>query len=201
MEQMGTPEDVFDLGTWVGRRQAFALVTGRCSAADAEILFEIRDKKLFRSMENTWEDFCCKRLGMARSYADRLIRQFQQLGPNFCKLNSFTRIRPADYRLIAPALTDDGLSYDGEVIPLEPGNAPKLVQAVEALRRDSAVEETPRDVANQSLAKVDRTLRSAVADLRRLQAMELDDEHRMELLIIVVSCCDELNQIRLSTCA
>jgi len=200
MEQSSTAEDVFDLGVWVGRRQGFAVVAGRCSAADAEILFEIREKKLFRSMETTWEDFCNKRLGIDRSYADRLIRQFQQLGPNFCKLSSFTRIRPADYRLIAGALTDGGLSYDGDVIPLEPGNAPKLTQAVEALRRDSAAQETPDDIANQSLAKVDRTLRSAVADIRRLQAMALDDAHRMELLIIVESCRDELNQIRLSTC-
>jgi hypothetical protein len=33
----------------VGRRQAFALVAGCCSAADAQILFEIREKKLFRT--------------------------------------------------------------------------------------------------------------------------------------------------------
>jgi hypothetical protein len=200
MEQKCTTEDIFDLGKWVGRRQGFALVAGRCSAADAEILLEIREKKLFRSMETTWEDFCTKRLGIDRSYADRRIRQFQQLGPDFCKLNSFTRIRPADYRLIAGALTDGGLSYEGDLIPLEAENAPKLTQAVEALRRDSAVEETPDDIASQSLTRVDKTLRSAVADIRRLQAMELDSGHRMELIIIVESCCDQLNQIRLSTC-
>jgi hypothetical protein len=201
MEPESTTEDVFDIGVWVGRRQGFALVAGRCSAADAEILFEIRENKLFRSMEPTWEDFCTKRLGIDRSYADRRIRQFQQLGPDFCRLNSFTRIRPADYRLVAGALTDGGLSYDGDVIPLEPGNAPKLTQAVEALRRDSAVEKTPDDAARQSLARVDRTLRSAVADLHRLQAMALDNAHRMELIIIVESCRDQLDQIRLSTCA
>jgi hypothetical protein len=84
MEQQSTTiDEAFDVGTWVGRKQAFALVAGRCSAADAEILFEIREKKLFRTMEKTWEDFCVKRLGCGRSYADRVIRQFKDLGPIF----------------------------------------------------------------------------------------------------------------------
>jgi len=87
----------------VGRRQAFALVAGRCSAADAEILFEIREKKLFRAMEATWEDFCSKRIGVTRSYVDRIIRQYRELGAAFCKLNSFARIKAAEYRVIVGA--------------------------------------------------------------------------------------------------
>jgi hypothetical protein len=49
-----TIDEAFDVGTWVGRKQAFALAAGRCSAADAEILFEIREQKLFRTVEPTW---------------------------------------------------------------------------------------------------------------------------------------------------
>ena len=109
----------------MGRRQAFALVAGRCSAADAEILVEIREKKHFRKIEATWEDFCVKRLGVSRSYVDRVIRQSRELGSNFAKLSSFTRIKPAEYRQIASAVTDVGLSYGGEVIALGPENAPK----------------------------------------------------------------------------
>src|ERR1700678_4768671 len=104
MEQKSIINDAFDVGTWVGRKQAFALVAGRCSAADAEILFEIREKKLFRNIEQTWEDFCVQRLGMTRSYVDRIIRQFKDLGPNFSKLRCFTRIKAAEYRLIAAAV-------------------------------------------------------------------------------------------------
>jgi hypothetical protein len=124
MEQQRAIDDAFDVGAWVGRRQAFALVAGRCSAADAEILFEIREKKLFRTIEPAWEEFCVKRLGLTRSYVDRIIRQFKELGPNYCKLSSFTRIKPAEYRLISAAVSDDGLAYGGEVIALEPENAP-----------------------------------------------------------------------------
>ena len=199
MEEKSTIDEAFDIGTWVGRRQAFALIARRCSAADAEILFEIREKKLFRTIEQTWEDFCARRLGMTRGYVDRVIRQFQQLGPNLYKLSCFTNIKPAEYSLIAGALTGEGLSYVGEVIALEPENAPQLAEAVEALRRDSVKEENPIDVADQSLDKADRAMKSAIAELHRLQAMTLDDARRLKLLIVVESCRDQLDIIRLST--
>ena len=34
---------ILDLGIWLGRKQAFSVVAGRCSAADAECLRQIRD--------------------------------------------------------------------------------------------------------------------------------------------------------------
>jgi hypothetical protein len=70
---------------------------------------------------------------------------------------------------------------------------------VEALRRDSVKEENPIDVADQSLDKADRAMKSAIAELHRLQAMTLDDARRLKLLIVVESCRDQLDIIRLST--
>ena len=200
MEQPGTMiDEAFDVGTWVGRKQAFALVAGRCSAADAEILFEIREKKLFRAIEPTWEEFCLKRLGMTRSYVDRVIRQYNQLGPNFSKLTCFTRIKPAEYRLIAGAVTENGLAYGGEVIALESENAPKLAEAVEALRRDSTPETNPADPAEQAFAKAEKAMESAVTEFHRLQAMKLDDSGRMKLRSALESCRNQLDLIHMST--
>jgi len=196
MEQQSTIDEAFDVGAWVGRRQAFALVAGRCSAADAEILFEIREKKLFRTIEPTWEEFCVKRLGMTRSYVDRIIRQFKELGPNYCKLSSFTRIKPAEYRLIAAAVTEDGLAYGGEVIALEPENSPKLAEAVEALRRDCTPEAEPVDPAEQAFAKALRAMNSALVEFQKLQAMELDFEGRSKLRIALESGRHRLDLIR-----
>jgi len=199
MDQIVIIDEAFDVGTWVGRRQAFALVAGRCSAADAEILFELREKKLFRKMEQTWEDFCTKRLGLTRSYVDRVIRQARELGPNYSKLNSFTRIKPAEYvRQIAPAVTDDGLCYGGEVIALEPENAPKLAAAVFALRRESRPETHAADPAEQAFAKAGRAMQSAVAEFQRLQAMDLDAEQRSILLSAVESWRSQLDRIRIA---
>jgi hypothetical protein len=196
MEQKSTIDDAFDVGAWVGRRQAFALVAGRCSAADAEILFEIREKKLFRTIEPTWEEFCVKRLGMTRSYVDRIIRQFKELGANYCKLSSFTRIKPAEYRLIAASVTEDGLCYGGEVIALEPENAPKLAEAVEALRCDAIQETDPVDPAEQAFAKAERAMKSALAEFQRLHAMQLDYEGRSKLRIALESGRNRLGLIQ-----
>ncbi|HTS28283.1 MAG TPA: hypothetical protein VMH81_20560 [Bryobacteraceae bacterium] len=194
---IATIDEAFDVGTWVGRRQAFALVAGRCSAADAEILFEVREKKLFRKIEQTWEDFCNKRLGLTRSYVDRVIRQSRELGPNYSKLNSFARIKPAEYlRQIAPAVTDDGLCYDGEVIALEPENAPKLAAAVDALRRESRPEPQAADAAEQAFAKAGRAMKSAIAEFQRLQAMDLDAKRRSTLLSAIESWRQQLGRIR-----
>jgi len=44
-----------DLGTWLGRRQAFSIVAGRCSAADAQCLRELRESKRYKGLGLTWE--------------------------------------------------------------------------------------------------------------------------------------------------
>ena len=199
MEPSTTIDEAFDVGTWVGRRQAFALVAGRCSAADAEILFEIREKKLFRTVEPTWEEFCVQRLGMTRGYVDRIIRQYNELGPNFSKLACFTRIKPAEYRLIAGAVTEEGLAYGGEVIALEPENAPKLAEAVEALRRDGVCQTNPSDPAERAFAKAGKAMKSAIAEFERLQAMKLDDSGRRKLRSALETCRNQLDLIHMST--
>jgi hypothetical protein len=196
MEPISTIDEAFDVGAWVGRRQAFALVAGRCSAADADILSKIREEKLFRTIEATWEDFCIKRLGMTRSYVDRMIRLYKELGPEFSKLNSFTRIKPAEYRRIAGAVTADGMTFGGEVIPLEPENASRLAEAVKTFRQDSTAEAESTDPAEQAFTKAERAMKSAIAEFQRLQAMTLDDNGRLKLVIALESCRNQLDSIR-----
>src|ERR1017187_4311656 len=109
MEAIQTTVGGFDLGTWLGRNQAFTLMAGRCSAALAECLIEIKDSKRYLAVEDTWEGFCVNRLGISRATADRIIRQYKDPGAGYSKLNSFVKIKPAEYRLIAAAVTEDGL--------------------------------------------------------------------------------------------
>jgi hypothetical protein len=127
---------------------------------------------------------------------DRIIRHYKELGPNYCKLSCFTRIKPAEYRLIAAAVTDEGLAYGGEVIALEPENAPKLAEAVEALRRDCTQETEPADPAEQAFAKAERAMKSALAEFQRLQAMKLDGDARSKLRIALDSGRHRLELIR-----
>src|SRR5215471_21117510 len=62
------------LGTWVGRRPAFSMVAGSCSAADAKCLQTIRKEN--RALGLTWEQLCKEQLGISRSTADQIIRDF-----------------------------------------------------------------------------------------------------------------------------
>jgi hypothetical protein len=133
---------------------------------------------------------------MTRSYVDRIIRQFKELGANYCKLSSFTRIKPAEYRLIAASVTDEGLAYGGEVIALEPENAPKLAEAVETLRRDCTPEADPVDPAEQALAKALRAMNSAFVEFQRLHAMKLDGDGRTKLRLALESGRHRLDLIR-----
>ena len=52
-----THEQDLDLGEWLGRRQAFSMVAGICSAADARSLNEIRENKKYKRLGLTWDDF------------------------------------------------------------------------------------------------------------------------------------------------
>src|ERR1051326_422405 len=112
MEKIETIDIAFELGTRLGRKQAFGLISQRCSAADAECLAEIKEKKLYQAVEDTWEEFCPKRLGISRAHTDKIIRQLRDLGPDFFKLNSFVKITPGEYRRIASAVTEDGLTHN-----------------------------------------------------------------------------------------
>src|SRR6266403_3390519 len=97
-------EDLFELGQWIGRKQAFGLIAARAAAADIECLRSIREKKLFRVKEIDWTEFCQQYVGVTRSYADRLIRQIEEFGPNYFHLSQIVRISVADYRKISPAV-------------------------------------------------------------------------------------------------
>ena len=60
-----------ELYRWLGRRDAFSLMAGRCSAADVECIKRIRDNKLYLAVARDWEEFCEKELHMSKSNANR----------------------------------------------------------------------------------------------------------------------------------
>ncbi|SPE23904.1 hypothetical protein SBA3_1040024 [Candidatus Sulfopaludibacter sp. SbA3] len=199
MEQTAKIEDVLNLGTWLGRKQALGMIAARCTAAEIECLIEVYETKLYLAVDPTWEDYCRNRLGISRRSAERLIRNYRQHGPNLIKLNCFIRIRPAEYRMFAAVLTEAGLLHDGETIPLEPENAPRLARAVEAIRHESTAESEPPDSVVRAFAKAERSLQAALGDLSRLQAMDLDAEGRLKLLVAVEAAHDHLNLIQSGT--
>ena len=128
-------EDGLRLGTWIGRRQAFAVMASRCTAADAECLKSMREGGEYKKLGLTWDEFCKERAGVSRAQADRLINQLEEFGPNYFRMSELIQISSETYRLIADSVSGDGIVVDGKAIPLTPENRSKVVAAVEGLRQ------------------------------------------------------------------
>jgi len=133
-ENPQTPEAMMNLGAWLGRHQAFGLIANRCSAADAECLKAIRDGGEYKRLGLTWEQFCLKHAGVSRVHAERQIHCLEEFGGNFFRFAEVMPITPATYRLIAGAVSDEGLECNGERIPLARENRDKVAAAVTAMR-------------------------------------------------------------------
>lgn len=128
------PDAVLELGTWVGRHQAFGMIASRCSAADAECLKKLRDSGQYKQLDLNWTQFCEERAGISRRHADRLIGYLEEFGANYFRLAELVPVSSDTYRLIAGAVSDEGLEFDGRKIPLTEENRKQVVAAVESLR-------------------------------------------------------------------
>ncbi|HLK69387.1 MAG TPA: hypothetical protein VKU19_38415 [Bryobacteraceae bacterium] len=141
MNQTELPENGFegdiDLGLVMGQNQAFGLVAGRCSAAQAACLRQIRDKKLYKKRCPDWDQFCREHLHMARSQVHHVIKLLNEFGPDYFELSQLTRVSPETYRAIQPALQDKTLHVEGEAIALIPENTARISAAVAKLRKAS----------------------------------------------------------------
>jgi hypothetical protein len=125
---------LFEAGAWLGRHQAFGLIANKCSAADAQCLREIRDKKHYRAFGLTWEEFCSQHAGMGRKTADRIVERLEEFGEAYFNLSQLMPITSASYRELAPSVTGNTLELDGRKIPITAEHAPQIIDAVQELR-------------------------------------------------------------------
>jgi hypothetical protein len=165
------PKDLVELGAWLGRHQAFGMIANRCSAADAECLKQIRDSGHYKKLGQSWAQFCEERAGISRVYADRLINHLKEFGANYFRLSEVIPISPETYRLIAGAVSEEGLEVDGQKIPLTPENRKRVLAAVEKMRGKAA----PKSNADTIRRKLD----AVVAELK---AMEPTGSERLVLI-------------------
>jgi hypothetical protein len=124
----------FDLGTWAGESRALHSVSRHCTAAGAERLKRIRESCAYETLNLNWEEFCRDHLGISRSYADKLIRRFDEFGAHYFEFAGLVPVTPENYRQIAPAITEEGIEIEGEIVPITPENAPRIRREVAALR-------------------------------------------------------------------
>jgi len=184
------PERDFDLGTWLGRRQAFSMMAGKATAADVECLRTIRDRRLYKARTERWGDFCAQHVGASKAQVDRQIRYLEEFGPQFFEVTNVTRISPETYRLIAPKVTAKGIRLDDQTIPINQENSGRISAAVAELRRRL---EAPRKPAPQDNASVAyHTVKYAalaihcedvIAAMKEVDSLSADEKSEMRALL------------------
>jgi len=133
-----------DLGRWMGRRDAFAMIAGGCSSADIESLRRIRDEKHYRAVARNWDEFCTVHLRVSRRKVERNIAYLEEFGPQYFLLKQITHITPNEYRAIAPHVSSEGLQTNNGVVALLPEKSADVAAAVaELLRENQKAPEEP----------------------------------------------------------
>jgi hypothetical protein len=163
VEKQAKDVSMVNLGAWLGRHQAFAVIANRCSAADAECLKAIRDKGEYKELGLTWEEFCLKHAGITREYADQMIRCSEQYGENYRRMTEVVPMSPTTYKLIGSAVTDKGLELHGECIPLTRENSGKIAAAVKTLCKEARASKRPALITIGSVSKsLDKVVQSVL---------------------------------------
>ena len=135
-----------DLNRWLGRREAFSLTAGRCSAADIECMRRIRDHKLYLGRAESWPEFCVEHFHMGERNANRLIGLLEKYGAEYFHTAQITRIFGSEYRAFSPTTGTRGIESNGESIPLTPENSERIAEAVLSLRQ---ARESTREPAHE----------------------------------------------------
>ena len=131
-----------ELGRWMGRRDAFGQVAGRCSAAEIASLRQIHDGKLYQSLNCTWEEFCAQHLKVSARTVERELANLRRFGPAFFTVRQLARISAREYAAIADCITEQGVRINGEVVALDPENSEEVAGAVRALLEQNRPVET-----------------------------------------------------------
>jgi hypothetical protein len=152
--------ELVDLGKWIGRHQALAWVVSHCSAADAHTLATIRDRKLYRTLGLTWEEFCLKHTGVSARTAERIIASLKEFGDSYFNLTEIVQIPVTAYRAIQPAIEDNMLEFEGQHIPINRENTQQLAEAVQTLRArlEKAEQRPPRCALSDLQTQFDRAV-------------------------------------------
>jgi hypothetical protein len=111
-ETTPTTPDWIDMGAWVGRQQAFAVIAKKCSAAQALSLKQMKGTRSYEKLGLSWDDFRQQHAGISRVYADRIIRRYEEFGEAYFRLSSLARISPEGYREIAGNVEGDCIEIE-----------------------------------------------------------------------------------------
>ncbi len=195
LEQTDDYSVMLDLGVALGKNQAFGLVAGRCSAAQAAMLVRLRQEKKYLLCAQNWRDFCTTFLRISGSEADRMIRLWQEFGPEYFEIAQLMRISPDGYRAIAPAVKDGALHHNGEAIEFDAENSRRLAAAVSELRGPKKKKPKPQRPMHERIAHLDRRCSWIIAEFQEISRKESAGENWLQFTGVLTRTRSELSRI------
>jgi hypothetical protein len=193
MDDPATPQ--FDLGALIGRGQVFSLLANHCSAAQAECLAQIREGGLYKTLNLTWDEFCTEHAGLSRAHADHIIRRLKEFGAAYFRLSEIVRISPQSYRMIEGAVKAEAIEVGGESIPITPENAPRIRQAISALRAELRQAQTAPVRSSLGITHLQARLDACFEEMSSLAGRRLDVGERAALTGLINYSLNKLRRL------
>ncbi|HEY2013993.1 MAG TPA: hypothetical protein VGH38_10865 [Bryobacteraceae bacterium] len=195
--------DYIELGTRIGRSQAFGAIAIKCSAAQAKSLLEVWESESYKLLNVTWEQYCHAYVGLSRQRVEGIIRNLKEFGEVYCQLRDIVGISPEAYRQIESKIQDEKIEIAGELVPIVPENAARIREAISRLRADlrkarDEVKQANQDIevlTSPEMVSLQSRLDSCFADIRRARTRQTADSDAASLRGLVRYSLDHLQAI------
>jgi len=189
---------LLELGLALGQNQAFAVVAGRCSAAQAAGLRRLREERLYKRCTDHWDEFCSNYLKVSRSAADRMIQLWEEFGAGYFEVSQLMRISAETYRAIAPSIKDGALYASGGPIELSAENSRKIAAAVAEMRDATPAKKAARPLEmHERLAELDKRATALLQEFHDISSRERHGENWLLFTTVLSRAYSALGRIAL----
>ena len=138
-----------------------------------------------KALKLTWDEFCKQHAGARRAHADEIIHRLKEFGAAYFRISEIIRISPQSYRAMQDKVKDDAIEIGGEFIPLTPENAPKIRQAIAALREELRNTQSAQSRYSLGITEMKTRLDACFEDMSALGRRPLDIGERAALQSLI----------------
>jgi hypothetical protein len=150
-----------ELMRMIGRHEAFGVMANRTTSAWAETLKQIKDRKIYKQMGLTWNEFCPKFLSISTDKADRVIRDLEEFGDMYFMLSEVTRLSRDQFRAIQGNIQDGKLLIGEEQVDISKGNQDRIREFIASVQMEAQLTKVELGKVKEAEGKAKKTADTA----------------------------------------